>query len=71
MAITSTKLRELGLIDEIVPEPLGGAHRNPDEMAGNLREKLIDSLEQLRTRPMEQLLEERYSRLMSYGVYSE
>ena len=71
MAITSHKLKELGLIDDIVQEPLGGAHRDPDEMADNLKLSLIEALDQLLERPLEQLLEERYRRLMSYGVYSE
>ena len=71
MAITSTRLKELGLIDEIVPEPLGGAHRSPDEMAENLKQALIEHLDQLGSKPMDRLIEERFQRLMSYGVFSE
>ncbi len=71
MAITSDKLKELGLIDEIVPEPLGGAHRDPDAMATNLKQSLIESLDQLQGKSQEELLDNRYQRLMSYGVFSE
>ncbi len=71
MGITSARLKELGLIDEVVPEPLGGAHRDPDEMADNLKRALLDALDQLQGKPVERLLEERYRRLMSYGVYNE
>ncbi|WP_456378400.1 acetyl-CoA carboxylase carboxyl transferase subunit alpha [Thiolapillus sp.] len=71
MAITSDKLKELGLIDAIVPEPLGGAHRDPDAMAANLKQSLIKSLEQLQGKSQDDLLDSRYQRLMSYGVFSE
>ncbi len=71
MAITSDKLKELALIDDIVPEPLGGAHRNPDVMAANLKQSLIASLDQLQGQSHHTLLDERYQRLMSYGVFSE
>ncbi len=71
MAITSDKLKDLGLIDGIVPEPLGGAHRDPDAMAANLKQSLIKSLDQLQGKPQDELLESRYQRLMSYGVFSE
>ncbi len=71
MAITSDKLKELGLIDGIVPEPLGGAHRDPDAMAANLKQSLIKSLDQLQGKSQDELLESRYQRLMSYGVFSE
>ncbi|HEC07922.1 MAG TPA: acetyl-CoA carboxylase carboxyl transferase subunit alpha, partial [Thiolapillus brandeum] len=71
MAITSDKLMELALIDGIVPEPLGGAHRDPDAMAANLKQALLQSLEQLQGKSQEELLDSRYKRLMSYGVFSE
>lgn len=71
MAITSEKLQELGLIDEIIPEPLGGAHRAPDEAAENLKRALVASLDELNGVAVNRLLETRYQRLMSYGVYSE
>ncbi|MES9965746.1 MAG: acetyl-CoA carboxylase carboxyl transferase subunit alpha [Sedimenticola sp.] len=70
MAITSDRLKELELIDTIVPEPLGGAHRDVDTMARNLKHALIESLEHLGTVPTDKLLEDRYQRLMSYGQYT-
>jgi len=71
MAITSEKLKELGLIDDIVPEPLGGAHRDPDAMADNLKHSLIAALDELQGKSEDVLLDSRYQRLMSYGVFSE
>ncbi|WP_457674335.1 acetyl-CoA carboxylase carboxyl transferase subunit alpha [Thiolapillus sp.] len=71
MAITSEKLKELGLIDDIVPEPLGGAHRDPDAMADNLKGSLIAALDELQGKSEDVLLDNRYQRLMSYGVFSE
>ncbi|MGV6853480.1 MAG: acetyl-CoA carboxylase carboxyl transferase subunit alpha [bacterium] len=71
LQITSDKLKKLGLIDEIVDEPLGGAHRNPTEMAESLKKSLITNLEQLQAIETDQLLEQRYQKLMSFGVFSE
>ncbi|BAO44094.1 acetyl-CoA carboxylase carboxyl transferase subunit alpha [Thiolapillus brandeum] len=71
MAITSEKLKELGLIDGIVPEPLGGAHRDLDAMANNLKASLIAALDELQDSDEDRLLDNRYQRLMSYGVFSE
>ncbi|RMG33870.1 MAG: acetyl-CoA carboxylase carboxyltransferase subunit alpha [Gammaproteobacteria bacterium] len=68
MAITSKDLKSHELIDEIIPEPLGGAHRDPDAMARNLRNALIESLDNLTAESLDRLLERRYERLMSYGV---
>jgi len=67
MGVTSTVLEELGIVDETIPEPLGGAHRNIDAMAETLRLRLSEQLEQLNAVPIEDLLEKRYQRLMSYG----
>ena len=67
MGLTATRLKELGLIDNIVPEPLGGAHRNYHEMARNLKQCLIEELNELDTFDKDGLLERRYERLMSYG----
>ena len=71
MAITSKDLKGHGLIDEIVPEPLGGAHRDPDTAARNLRLALIEALDNLESVPTDRLLETRYERLMSYGVVND
>lgn len=69
MRITADSLHQLGLIDEIIAEPLGGAHRDPDAMAGSLRESLLRHLGDLRARPVEGLVEARYMKLGSYGVF--
>ncbi|WP_018231117.1 acetyl-CoA carboxylase carboxyltransferase subunit alpha [Thioalkalivibrio thiocyanodenitrificans] len=71
LGITSSRLKELGLIDTIVPEPLGGAHRDPAQMADNLRDALSESLQTLRAMDTDQLLERRYQRLMGYGQFKE
>lgn len=67
MGLTAARLKELGLIDNIVPEPLGGAHRNYHEMARNLKQCLVEELNELDTFDKDGLLERRYERLMSYG----
>jgi acetyl-CoA carboxylase carboxyl transferase subunit alpha len=71
MGITADRLRELGLIDEIVPEPLGGAHRNVDAMAATLKQSLQATLGALEAIPVDKLLEARYARLMQYGKFEE
>ena len=71
MAITSDKLKELGLIDAIVPEPRGGAHRDPDTAAANVKQILLSYLDELRDQDIDQLLSQRYERVLGYGRYSE
>jgi acetyl-CoA carboxylase carboxyl transferase subunit alpha len=71
MAITSDKLKEQGLIDEIIPEPLGGAHRDPAAMAQTVKRALITHIEALKERDLDELVAERYRRLMSYGRFKE
>jgi acetyl-CoA carboxylase carboxyl transferase subunit alpha len=71
MGVTSDRLKDLNLIDDIVEEPLGGAHRNPDAMAARLKAHLVDQLEQLTRLPTDQLIAARYQRLMSYGEHLE
>ena len=70
MGITSNRLKELGLIDDILPEPLGGAHRDVDAMAKILKRALWENLQNLEQLPMENLLDARYQRLMNYGQFS-
>ncbi|MCU0971243.1 MAG: acetyl-CoA carboxylase carboxyltransferase subunit alpha [Gammaproteobacteria bacterium] len=70
MAITSDRLRELGLVDAVVPEPLGGAHRNVEAMARNLKDALVESLDALGRLTPDKLLDARYQRLMGYGQYA-
>jgi len=67
MGITSERLKELGLIDCIIPEPLGGAHRDMDAIAESLKSSLLETLEQLQAIPEERLLELRYERLCAIG----
>ncbi|WP_027965887.1 acetyl-CoA carboxylase carboxyl transferase subunit alpha [Halomonas halocynthiae] len=68
MGITAERLKELGFVDSLVPEPLGGAHRNPTQMAEHVKQVLLASLERLDALDEEGLLEQRYKRLMSYGA---
>jgi acetyl-CoA carboxylase carboxyl transferase subunit alpha len=71
MGITAQRLKPLGLIDKIVTEPLGGAHRDPAAMALNLKKSLQDALKQLSALSTAELLETRFERLMSYGRFKE
>lgn len=71
MGITAERIKSLGLIDDVIQEPLGGAHRNPEAMAATLKEALIARLDGLLTQPIDALLAERYRRLMSFGNYRE
>ncbi|WP_334106726.1 acetyl-CoA carboxylase carboxyltransferase subunit alpha [Methylobacillus sp.] len=71
LGITASRLKTLGLVDRIVPEPMGGAHRAPEDMMQNLRRALTEELAQLRGQSLENLLEVRHERLMSYGKFKE
>ncbi len=71
MGLTAPRLLENGLIDKIVREPLGGAHRNPQSMAIRLKAVLLNELDKLETLPIGDLLEQRYQRLRKYGAYIE
>jgi len=68
MGITSERLFELGLVDQIVAEPLGGAHRDPGLMAASLKQQLKAVLERLQPLEVEELVERRYARVISYGA---
>ncbi|MGC3872729.1 acetyl-CoA carboxylase carboxyl transferase subunit alpha [Halomonas sp. GXIMD04776] len=70
MGITAERLKELGFVDTLIDEPLGGAHRYPQITADRIKEKLLESLERLQGMETEALLERRYERLMSYGAPS-
>ena len=71
LAITATRLKALGLVDRIVAEPMGGAHRAPEVMMQTLRRALLDELQRLQAKSTQNLLEARLDRLMSYGKYKE
>jgi len=66
MGLTADRLKELNLVDTIIEEPLGGAHRDVDAMANNMKAALLDSLRYLESLPKDKLLESRYERLMSF-----
>ena len=71
LGITAHRLKALGLIDKIVNEPVGGAHRDPRHMASQLKRALVDALRQVNDLLPEALLKRRYDRLQSYGRYSD
>jgi len=71
LGITATRLKTLGMIDRIVNEPPGGAHRDHDAMMQNLRKALQDAWRQLKERPIEELLEARLEKLIGHGKFKE
>ncbi len=71
LGITAPRLKDLELIDAIVPEPVGGAHRYPEEMFATLREYLEQTLAALSAVPKEALLARRRERLLAYGRFIE
>jgi len=71
LGITASRLKTLGLIDKIVSEPLGGAHRDPQAAAQALRKALTEVLKALREKKPRELVEERLERLMDYGKFKE
>lgn len=71
MGVTSERLLELGLVDRVIEEPLGGAHRDPDAIAQSLKSVLVDELARLSGLPNEELLSARMDKLRAYGQYKE
>ncbi len=71
LGITSSRLKTLGLIDRIIPEPLGGAHRDPAATAQNLKKALQETLRSLTGKSVSELVDERFERLMSYGKFKD
>jgi acetyl-CoA carboxylase carboxyl transferase subunit alpha len=71
LGITATRLKTLGLIDKIVNEPLGGAHRDYAGTMQNVKKALQDALKQAQNKPVASLMQDRFNRLMSYGKYKE
>jgi len=71
LGLIAPRLLELGLIDKVVREPLGGAHRNPHSMAVRLKAVLLNELDRLESISTPELLEQRYRRLRNYGAYNE
>ena len=68
MGITAERLKELGFVDGLIKEPLGGAHRHPMTTAERVKETITEGLERLQALDADALLERRYKRLMSYGA---
>jgi len=71
MGITAERLFSLKLIDNIIAEPLGGAHRNHDQIAESLKLNLLETLDSLEAVSIDKLLEQRYHKLMAFGKYRE
>ena len=68
MKLSAENILELQLIDEIIKEPLGGAHRNYDQASLKIKDSIIKNLDRITQIPLNQLVEQRYERLMSYGA---
>ena len=71
LGITSDRLLQLGLVDEVIPEPLGGAHKDPEKVASQVGDCLAAQLEELDKMTTEALLDDRYQRLLSYGEFKD
>jgi acetyl-CoA carboxylase carboxyl transferase subunit alpha len=71
MGITAERLFALDLVDDVIDEPLGGAHRDYDQMAATLKRNLIENIEALESVSIDKLLDQRYKKLMSFGNYKE
>jgi acetyl-CoA carboxylase carboxyl transferase subunit alpha len=71
MGITADRLEELGLVDEVIKEPLGGAHRDPDSMYQTLQNAVISHLRDLEALDVNELLKQRLQRLQSFGRFKE
>jgi acetyl-CoA carboxylase carboxyl transferase subunit alpha len=71
LGITSTRLKQLGLVDKVVAEPPGGAHRDHTAMMGNLRKALTDAMRPLMDMPLDKLLEAREDKILAYGKFKE
>ena len=71
MGITSDRVREAGLLDEVVREPLGGGHRDYKTIAESLKTTLVEQLQVLQNEPVDTLLEKRYQRIMAFGAFTE
>jgi acetyl-CoA carboxylase carboxyl transferase subunit alpha len=71
LGITSGSLKRLGLVDEVIEEPLGGAHKEPELVARRIADCIEKQLEELTTLTTDQLLEQRYRRLLAYGDFQD
>ena len=71
MGMTADRLKKLKLVDEVLPEPVGGAHRNPQATADTIKTALIRNLDDLEKLPPDKLRAQRNARIDSFGVYNE
>ncbi len=71
MGVTADRLQKLGLIDDVIPEPLGGAHRDPLAMAETLKNALLQALEELGAKTVDELVRVRRAKIAGYGVFKE
>jgi acetyl-CoA carboxylase carboxyl transferase subunit alpha len=71
MGVSAERIAKLGIVDEVVKEPLGGAHRDPQVMADTVKDALLRHLGELQALSLDQVVEKRQERLRNYGVYSE
>lgn len=71
LGITATRLKSLGLVDTVISEPLGGAHRDPQTMMQSMKKALTETLRQLQDQSVDELVKARFERLMSYGKFKE
>ncbi len=69
LGLTAKRLKALGLVDKVIREPIGGAHRNPLQMARRLKAVLVNELDALEPVPLDELMERRYRRIRGYGAY--
>lgn len=70
MGVTSERLVELGIVDQTIPEPLGGSHRDIPATSANIKQALLQQLDRLQAMDLDELVSRRYERLMSYGISS-
>lgn len=68
MGVTADRLKDLGLADNVIREPLGGAHRNPEKMSESLRDTLKKGVAELSRLPVDELVSRRYERLTRYDT---
>jgi acetyl-CoA carboxylase carboxyl transferase subunit alpha len=71
LGITASRLKTLGLVDKVIAEPLGGAHRDADAMVQSLRKSLQEALSAAQEMSVDALIEKRFERLMAYGKFKE
>ena len=71
LGITAERLQKLGLVNDVIPEPLGGAHRDPQAMAEAVKNALLNALSEVQVLSTEQLIEQRRNSVANYGAYKE